>query len=92
MRILLLIALFPILFSCASNELNFQKMSNEEIALYNASAELDQQVYCRREVRAGTHIKRRYCETLKEMENAIITSFGKLNTANGGTSFIFTTD
>ena len=91
-KLLFLTAAVPLLFSCTTYSPSFARMSNEEIALYNSSVEFDQQVVCVREVRAGTHIKRRYCETFEEMERRRLTNIGKLNAANVGSVAVFTTD
>lgn len=86
--ILLLLALA----GCASDKPAFRKMSYEEIVAYNANVDSSEQVYCREELRAGTHIKRLYCETVAEYESRMHSTIGKLNSVNLGSSINFTVD
>ncbi len=47
----------------------FRKMSSPELIVYNRTVEFWDQVYCADEIRAGTHIRRRYCETYMELQD-----------------------
>ena len=91
-KLLVSIFLLMALSSCATNKLSFTKMSYEEIVAYNATVDTTEQVYCREELRAGTHIKRRYCETISEYEDRMHRTIGALNAANLGSNINFSVD
>jgi len=91
-KLLVSIFLLMALPSCATNKPSFTKMSYEEIVAYNATVGTTEQVYCREELRAGTHIKRRYCETIAEYEDRMYRTIGTLNSVNLGSSINFSVD
>lgn len=91
-KLLISILLLMALSSCATVKPSFTRMSYEEIAAYNASVDASEQVYCRKELRAGTHIKRRYCETADEYRDRMYATVGRLNSINLGSSVEFVVD
>lgn len=91
-KLLFSIGLLYALSACATDAPAFHRMSSEEIAAYNDSVEFQDQIICMREIRIGTHIKRRYCETFADMENRMLSNIGKLNSANLGAPVTYTTN
>ena len=86
-RIPLAIIACLMLGSCASTERSFERMSFEELAFYNSTADLADTVYCIEEVRTGSHIRKNFCATLIEIANALenqSTSLGPINYAGPG--------
>jgi starvation-inducible outer membrane lipoprotein len=68
MRTLPFIAALALSISaCGTPHPNFLKMSEEELSLYNSQASLEDRVYCRNEVRAGSHIPSRYCTSVADL-------------------------
>ncbi len=80
-RACLIAASAALLVSCSStpNGGDFSKMSSTELVAYNRSVEFWDQVYCADEIRAGTHIRRRYCETYMELQDRLIKAASSLN-------------
>ncbi len=91
-KLLVSIFLLMAFSSCANNKPSFTKMSYEEVVAYNATVDISEQVYCREELRAGTHIKRRYCETIADYEARMHSIIGTLNSANLGSTINFSVD
>ena len=58
---------------------DFRKMSPAELLAYNRTVEFWDQVYCADEIRAGTHIRRRYCETYIELQDRLTNAASSLN-------------
>ena len=56
-----------VLTACNSAQMNFERMSFPELVAYNRTVEPMDQIYCVEEIRAGSHIRRRHCETLIEI-------------------------
>ena len=79
-RACLIAASAALLVSCSStpNGGDFSKMSSTELVAYNRSVEFWDQVYCADEIRAGTHIRRRYCETYMELQDRLIKAASSL--------------
>ncbi|GJM12355.1 MAG: hypothetical protein DHS20C12_07580 [Pseudohongiella sp.] len=69
------------LSACASNpnEINFERMDPLELMAYNQSVDFWDQVYCSDEIRAGSHIRRRYCETLIEIQERLNKAVSEVN-------------
>ena len=88
-RVLAVLVLASVLFACQSSEPTFVTMSDAEIAAYNSSVGFYDQVICVREARAGTYIRKRYCETLAEIEENLLNSYDRLNTLNVGSYSAF---
>ena len=80
-RACLIAASAALLVSCSStpNGGDFSKMSSTELVAYNRSVEFWDQVYCADEIRAGTHIRRRYCEIYMELQDRLIKAASSLN-------------
>ena len=73
------------LVSCAtSDELNFERMTDIELARYNAAQEPQNRVMCREsEVRTGSHIASRNCYRISEDGNVIPVHRERAFTYNG---------
>jgi len=83
------LALGAVLLSTCSSvpEIDFERMSVADLMAYNRTVEFGDQIHCAEEIRAGSHIRRRHCETLTEMQDRIVDSAASLNVI--GTSRIF---
>lgn len=78
------------LASCAAGgDKPFHRMSFQELADYNAAVAAEDYVYCFEEVRAGSHIRKRFCSTVEDMIYGLDNSVRYLDTINYGavTSF-----
>lgn len=76
------------LTACNSNApIDFERMSAGELMAHNRTVEFWDQVYCADEVRAGSHIRRRHCETLIEIKERVANSAEAINVI--GSSRIF---
>ena len=76
----LLLSCAAFLASCGSAPGgDFRKMSSTELIAYNRTVEFWDQVYCADEIRAGTHIRRRYCETYMELQDRLTKAASSLN-------------
>ena len=77
----LIAASAALLVSCSStpNVGDFRKMSSPELIAYNRTVEFWDQVYCADEIRAGTYIRRRYCETYMELQDRLTKAASSLN-------------
>lgn len=73
--------------ACNAAPVDFRRMSDAELIAYNRTVEYWDQVYCSDEIRAGSHIKRRQCETYNELRDRLINSAESLNVL--GSSRIF---
>lgn len=67
------------LTACSSNNINFERMERDELVAYNRSVDFWDQVYCVDEIRAGSHIRRRHCNTLLEIQNQVDRSASAVN-------------
>lgn len=67
------------LVACNSNRINFERMERDELVAYNRSVDFWDQVYCVDEIRAGSHIRRRHCNTLLEIQNQVDRSASAVN-------------
>jgi len=76
-----------ILTACNSAQMDFERMSFPELVAYNRTVEPMDQVYCVEEIRAGSHIRRRHCETLIEIQENLARSASAINVL--GTSQIY---
>lgn len=75
-----------VLTACAvpTGRLNFESMSGEELAAYNAQAPYDERVVCREDPAIGTHLRRKTCMTYKEDYQAKRNDMEILRTVNSG--------
>lgn len=72
------------LTSCNLSVIPFERMSEEELFAYNDSAEFWDQVYCMEDIRIGSHIRKRTCATLRELQDYNSNQVGYLFTVNSG--------
>ena len=68
-----------ILTACNSTPMDFERMSFPELVAYNRTVEPLDQVYCVEEIRVGSHIRRRYCDTLIEIQERLARSASAIN-------------
>ncbi len=67
------------LAGCRSNPTDFKHMNSAELFAYNRTVEFWDQVYCVDEVRTGSHIRRRHCSTLLEIQTQVDRSASAVN-------------
>ncbi len=89
MKVILLVAACLAITSCSSTKLQYNKMSDEEISIYNSTVQLWDRVICVTDVRAGSHIPKRRCETLREMRDGSARGADSINVASYGSNAIF---
>ncbi|MDA1370684.1 MAG: hypothetical protein O2971_07985 [Proteobacteria bacterium] len=76
----------------ASNDtrVNPSLMSDEQIIAYNRTQErIWDQIHCVREMRTRSHIKKRYCATLSQLNRRMSTTGEQLNIISFGTPQIW---
>lgn len=61
---------------------NFARMSDEELAAYNASVSAGDMVYCFEEVRLGSHMTKRHCATSNELSGELESGIQTLGVIN----------
>ena len=77
-----------LLTACSSSApLNFERMSLSELVTYNRTVEPMDQIYCTEEFRVGSHIRRRRCETLIEIQERVANSASAINVIGTGPIF-----
>lgn len=59
--------LLLVLASCAAPPPKFKDMTSAELLAYNRSVDPIDQVYCRKEVSTGSHIRRQNCIVLRDL-------------------------
>ena len=90
MRILVLAISSILLASCANTgKINYNRMTSQEVAEYNQTVALMDQVYCTEDIRAGSHIRRRHCAPLNVLVDEYARSMNKINALHMGTSLTF---
>ena len=89
-QLLLLVAYATALAACQMPRVSFSRMSEVEIAAYNASVDTWEQVHCVEETRIGSHIPRRHCMTLREIQEGNANEVGMLNAMSVGTTGLST--
>ena len=62
-----------------TDQRDFDRMNSAELVAYNRTVDFWDQVHCVTEVRTGSHIKRRHCNTLLEIYNQVDTSASTVN-------------
>lgn len=87
-RILLVGIAMLMLGACTAPGSIFKHMSEDELALYNATVPINDMVYCFEEVRTGSHIKKKYCSSLAEIVAALTSSYDQLNTVHSGSGVL----
>ncbi|MFT7472610.1 MAG: hypothetical protein ACI8XU_002512 [Kiritimatiellia bacterium] len=78
---------FSILTACTGAPIDFERMSAADLMAYNRGVEFWDQIYCAYEIRAGSHIRRRHCNTLVEIREGLSNSADAINVL--GSSRIF---
>lgn len=87
MRTILLLASAILLASCMNTgAVNYNHLTQQEIADYNQSVALMDKVYCTEEIRLGSHIRRRHCAPLNLLVDEYQRSISKINALHMGTS------
>ena len=72
------------LASCSTTVIPIERMSEEELFAYNKSVDFWDQVYCTNDIRTGSHIRKRVCATLRELQDYNSNQAGVLFTASSG--------
>ena len=67
------------LTACSSNQTDFKHMNSAELVAYNRTVDFWEQVHCVDEVRTGSHIRRRHCNTLYEIYTQVDRSASAVN-------------
>lgn len=75
--------------ACNTSKLYYNRLSDEQIGQYNSTVGTWDQVYCVSEVRVGSHIRKRHCATILEMQGQGDRSAAIINALNYGSSGIF---
>ena len=78
---------FLIFTACTASPVDFKHMSAADLMAYNRGVKFWDQIYCVDEIRIGSHIRRRHCETLLEIKEGIGNSAAAINVI--GSSQIF---
>lgn len=82
----LLAGIALVLTACNSSAVSYSNMSDAEIAVHNATADTWDQVYCVKEIRLGSNIRKRYCATVRELHEGNANQIGVLNALNSGSN------
>lgn len=84
----ILLALLTLLMAtaCSLQQPNFESMSEQELFEYNASVGVLDQVYCRDDVRTGSHLRKRYCTSYGD---ALGGNIGTLATPSSSSSITY---
>lgn len=72
------------LASCGSSRIPVERMTDEELFAYNESVDFWDQVYCTKDIRTGSHIRKQTCLTLKELQDYNANQVGVLSTVGSG--------
>ena len=59
------IGIFLILAGCSTPK-TFENMSEQELLAYNKDRPILEQVYCVKQARTSTHIRKTYCDTVED--------------------------
>ena len=78
---------FTILNACTGAFIDFERMSATDLIAYNRGVEFWDQIYCTYEVRAGSHIRRRHCNTLIEIREGLTKSADAINVLGSSRTF-----
>lgn len=82
-----------VLASCAANDdsrINPSLMTDEQIVAYNRTQDrIWDQIHCVRETHTRSHIKKRYCATLSELNQRMRDTGEQLNIISFGTPQIW---
>ena len=86
MKNLLLVAVISTtLASCVEPGINFERMSEAELAAYNAGRNIAQMIVCTEDNRAFSRVRRRRCYTVEQMYGSVqqADQLGVLNQVQG---------
>lgn len=72
------------LASCNSSRVPVERMSDAELFAYNESVDFWDQVYCTKDIRTGSHIRKQTCATLRELQDYNANQVGVLSTVSSG--------
>jgi hypothetical protein len=72
------------LIACSSSKINFNTMSNAELAAYNQNASTWDQVFCRELEHVRSRIPRRRCDTRMNWQLGVVRDVTGLGTADTG--------
>lgn len=83
-KIILTVTTILALASCNSSVIPIERMSEQELFAYNSSVDFWDQVYCTNDIRTGSHIRKRVCATLNELQDYNSNQVGILFAASSG--------
>ena len=83
-KIILVVTTILALASCSATVIPMERMSEEELLAYNNSVDFWDKVYCTNDIRTGSHIRKRVCATLGELQDHNSNQVGVLFTAGSG--------
>ena len=84
--------LLTLLGGCAANEdsrVNPNTMTDEQIIAYNKTQRIWDQIYCTRKITVRSHIKKRNCATLSQLNRRAAATGEQLNIISFGTPQIY---
>lgn len=65
MRILITLVVCALFVSgCATDQVSFERMTEEELRAYNSDRPVHEQVYCYDRMQTGSRITRRFCDSV----------------------------
>lgn len=88
-KLILAISVLLVTACASTGRVDYNRMTTQEVAEYNQTAALMDQVYCTEDVRIGSHIRKRYCAPLNELVDEYLRSMNKINALHIGTSLTF---
>ena len=86
MKMLLLTAIICLIMaSCVEPDINFERMSEAELAAYNSGRSIAQMIVCTEENRSFSRVRRRRCVTVEQMYGSVdqAAQLGVLNSVQG---------
>jgi len=87
MKFLLLAVLTALVSACNSNRTSFSAMSEGELAAFNWTVPLAEQVYCMEQAGTSTYIRRRVCQTYEKWLSQNERATMRLDVLNSSPSF-----
>ena len=72
------------LMACSSSKMNFNTMSNTEIAAYNLKTSTWDQVICREQEHVRSRVPRRRCDTRWNWQRGVVSEVDTLGTVDTG--------
>lgn len=74
------------LASCNQTNIPLERMTELELLAYNDSVAFWDQVYCTNDIRTGSHIRKRTCLTLRQLQDYNQTQIGRLYSLSAGSA------